>query len=209
MNPWARVGTFTAVLFFAVGSTAWAKTTKTKFQVKGDTAIAVFQATAPDDPCIENFVSVVASELMEKQKPGGTTETTRTVLVAGRTHTCFGITLFSGQGETTEHSFQFSLSSATLTATVLMFDSVSFQSYEFDVDLTWTAEGPAVFHTCKETLRDKDLGIKIMTHLRGRHAPAEAVGTVIGVGENFTPGPSDEAELQTQNDGSIIIEKMP
>jgi hypothetical protein len=207
MSSKAFVGTFTAVLFLAVGSTAWAKTIKTKFQVKGDTAMAVFQATDPDDPCIENFATVVASNLMEKQKPGGKTETVRTLLVVGRTDTCLGINLFSGDGETTDQSFQFSLSSARLTTTMFVFDSVSLQDYEFEVDMTWTAEGPAVFHRCKETFRDKELGLKILTQLRGRHAPAEAVGTVVGVGENFTPEPSDEAELQTRNDGTIIIEK--
>jgi hypothetical protein len=73
--------------------------------------------------------------------------------------------------------------------------------------LTWIAEGPAVFDHSKEKFTDEDLGIKIMTHLRGRHRPAEAVGSIFGLGRNFTPEPSIDAELQTQNSGTIIIEK--
>jgi hypothetical protein len=131
----------------------------------------------------------------------------RTVLVVGQRDGCLGVPLFSGQGETPEQSFQFSLSSATLTTTVTVFDSISFQDYDFDVDLTWTATGAPVFHHDKETFRDKELGIKIQTQLRGRHAPAVATGTVVGLGQNFTPEPSDSAELQTDNNGTITIEK--
>jgi hypothetical protein len=145
---------------------------------------------------------------MEKVSPGGgPISMVRTTLVVGQTEVCVGVTLFSGQGETPEPSFQFSLSSATLTTTVPVFDSISRQVYDFDVVLTWTATGTPVSHHDKETFRDKELGIKIKTQIRGRHAPAEAVGTVVGLGQNFTPESSDSAELQAENNGTIIIEK--
>ena len=114
-----------------------------------------------------------------------------------------------GEGKTLQHSFQFAgdVGSATVRATVMVFDSFSSPFYEFDVDLTWIAHAEFMAHHSKETLHDKDLGIKIITHLRGRHAPAVASGIVLGLGINFTPEPSDSAELQTENNGSIVIEK--
>jgi hypothetical protein len=70
------------------------------------------------------------------------------------------------------------------------------------------AGGVAEFQRSKETFRDKELGIMIKSTLKGRHAAAEATGTVRGLGQNFTPEPSESAELQTQNDGTIVIGKM-
>jgi hypothetical protein len=66
----------------------------------------------------------------------------------------------------------------------------------------------AEFQRSKETFRDKELGIMIKSTLKDRHAAAEATGTVRGLGQNFTPEPSESAELQTQNDGTIVIGKM-
>ena len=85
------------------------------------------------------------------------------MLIVGQTDVCLGITLFSGQGETLQHSFQFAsdLRSATLEATAVVFDSVSLQDYDFDVDLTWTATGAMVSHHDKEMIHDKELGLKI------------------------------------------------
>ena len=208
MNFWARIALLALWLLVGPSLTGWADTTTSHFKVKGDTAVVSFQATDPQEPCLENFVSVVASDLMEKVSPeGGPTSTVRTMLIVGQVDVCLGISLFSGQGETPEHAFQFSLSSATLTTTVPVFDSISRQMYVFDVDLTWIAQGAPVSHHDQETFRDKELGIKINTHLRGRHAPAVATGTIVGLGRNFTPEPSTSAELQTQNNGTVIVEK--
>jgi hypothetical protein len=209
MKPLTTIVLLAAGLLVQVGSLGRADTTKSHFNVKGDTAVASFVAFDLDDSCIQHFVTVAASDLMEKVLPGGDpTSEGRTLLIVGQTDICLGITLFNGQGETLQHAFQFAndLGSATLEATVLVFHSVSFQTYDFDVDLTWTATGVLVSHHNKETLRDKELGLKIVTHLRGRHTPAVASGTVLGLGINFTPGPSDSAELQTENHGTIIIE---
>jgi len=46
----------------------------------------------------------------------------------------------------------------------------------------------------------------IVSQLRGIHADAVATGTVVELGQNFTPEWSTSAELQTQNDGTVVIE---
>jgi hypothetical protein len=192
-----------------LGVTAWAATTATHFNVKGDTVIALFEAADPQDSCLEDTVFVAASETMEKLSPEGhPTSTLRTMLVVTERDVCTGTALLSGEGEAFQVAFQVAgnQSSATLTATVPVFDGMSAQIIHFDVNLTWTATDQPIFEQSKEIFRDRDLGIFVVAQFRGRHAPAEATGTVVGLGLNFTPEPSVSAELQTENDGTLLIE---
>jgi hypothetical protein len=224
MKFWMRIAPLAAWLLVGIGSPGSADTTKSHFKIKGDTAVASFQAIDPQDPCLEYFVSVVTSDRMEKVSPGGgPTSTVQTVLLVGLRDPCLDISTMSAEGETPEHAFQIAhdLSFATLRATVPVFNLSDLQWYTFAVNLTWMAQGKATRHHDKETFHDKDLGLKITSHLRGEHAKAQATGTVVAVdvpltqfpavrlGQNVTPEPSDTAELQTQNSGSIIIEKTP
>jgi hypothetical protein len=62
MKSFTRIAFFAALLLVGPSVAGWADTTATHFAVKGDTAIAQFQATSPTDACIEFFVSVVASD---------------------------------------------------------------------------------------------------------------------------------------------------
>jgi hypothetical protein len=65
------IALLTAWLLVGLSSPGRADTITSHFKVKGDTAIAGFDAADPEDPCIRNSAFVVASDLMEKQKPGG------------------------------------------------------------------------------------------------------------------------------------------
>jgi hypothetical protein len=146
---------------------------------------------------------------MQKISPGGEpTSMVGTVLVVAALDVCQGITLLSGGGEASDQAFRLAgdLSAATLSTTIRVLDTVSFQIITFDVNLTWTATGEPVFEQTKEMFRDRDLGLLIVTQIRGWHAPAVATGTVVGLGRNFTPEPSTSAELEKVNDGTIVIE---
>jgi hypothetical protein len=75
MNCWTRIALLVTWLLVSIGVTGWADTTATHFTVKGETAVATFQAINPQDPCVQNFPSVFASDRMEKLSPeGGPTE---------------------------------------------------------------------------------------------------------------------------------------
>src|SRR5262249_2506033 len=119
---------------------------------------------------------------------------------------CQNLVLFLGQGETAQQTLRIAgnLSSATLTATVTVFDVISTLPYTFAVNLTWTAQGPVETHNDHEIFRDASLLIN--TQIRGSHAVAVATGTVVGLNQNLTPAPSISAELQTQNDGTVVIQ---
>lgn len=138
-------------------------------------------------------------------------------MVRSQTDVCTGITLFSGVGETPANlSFQVagSLRSATLTATISVFNTVSSSTVTFQVNLVWTATGkPQSLHS-KETFRDPDLGIRIRALTHSRQVEAIATGTIVkvdvnGGNYNFTPEASDTATIRKESDGSLIIEKTP
>jgi hypothetical protein len=120
--------------------------------------------------------------------------------------TCTGVPLFVGTGDPVVLPFQIAgnLSSASFAGTVPVFDLQTFNLYNVDVNLTWTATGPAERHNDHDQFRDA--GIFFNTVTVGVHAPAVATGTVILLGKNLTPEPSDSAEIQTQNTGTITIE---
>jgi hypothetical protein len=202
---------FILSLLLAGGSAAHAAEV-TNFRLKGDSATALFQAADPSDPCLENVVSVASAEKIQKvSPPGSQTPAPSTVLTVVQVDVCTNTILFVGVGDTTSHSFQVAgnLSSATLTATVLVVDLVSQQGFTFQVNLVWTATGKPQFLHSKETFRDPDLGIRIRTLIHGRQVEAIATRTVVKGAENFTPEISDTATIQKESDGSLIIEKTP
>jgi uncharacterized delta-60 repeat protein len=200
------------LLLVASATTARAETMVSHFKIKGNTGTATFRGTDPNDPCVEFFVSVVASDQAEKTSPPKSKVAgPRTVLFVGQIDTCFGITIFSADGESLMPGLQIAgdLRSATLQSTATVFDSISLQFYDFDINLTWTATGPAVRQNSKETFRDPDLGLVIKSHNKGVTVPAEVVGTVVGLGgQNVTPEPSVDAEIQRLDASSLTIEKV-
>jgi hypothetical protein len=209
MTSWIPRAGVAAFLLVSLGALGWADTTASNFRVNGDTAVAEFQATSPTNACLQFFVMVLASDRMEKLSPGGgPTTVAGTTLLVGEQDVCLGVPLLSGEGEATQQAFRIAgdLSSATLTTTVTVFDNVSLQSFTFAVNLTWTAVGPPEFHHDTERFQDKSLGILIESQIRGTTVDAEATGTVVGLGVNFTPQPSNAAELQSQNDGTVTIQ---
>jgi hypothetical protein len=209
MNACTRIALFAALLLVGPTSAGRADTITSHFKVKGDTVTALFQATDPQNPCIEFQVSVVASELMQKLSPdGGPATTVRAMLVLSGADVCQGLDIMRGTGEVFEALFQVAsdLESAALRATVPLFDIVGQQIVNFEINLTWSATGEPVVHHCTETIRDRDLGIFLTARFRGTHVPAQASGTVVGLGLNFTPEPSVSAEIQTQNDGTVTIQ---
>jgi hypothetical protein len=208
MTSWIPRAGVAVLLLVSLGSPGGADTTAARFSVKGDTAVAEFQTINPTNTCIHYFVSVVAADLMQRTSPGGPTPNVGTVLVATLQDDCLGVTLFVGSGQAAQQSFQVAhnLSTATLTTTVSLLDVITGLSYTFDVDLTWTALGPPAPHHDTETFQDKEAGILIQTQLRGTQVDAQATGTVVGLGQNFTPQPSSSAELLAQNDGTVVIQ---
>jgi hypothetical protein len=198
-------------LLFAANSAATAATTVTHLRLKGDTVTAVFLAPTSADGCIVTFVSVAASDLIEKVSGNGSTTSGRATAFVVQTDVCqpFPTDFFVGDGEGTNIALKVSgnAHTATLAGSIQVFDIISLTSHTLEVNLTWKATGEPEFTNTKETFKDPELGIKIKSKSRGIFAEATASGTVMGLGQNLTPEASDEATLQKNADVTLTIEK--
>jgi len=186
-----------------------AAATVSTLRVKGDAAVAIFQAFAPFDDCLESFVSAAAADFLEKVTSSGRTISVRTNLTVIEYNTCTQTVLFNGDGITDIHTFQVAanLSTATLTAEIEVLDVLSTLLYPFQMSLTWTAIGKPETSTSRSKFSDRDLGITITDTSQGRSVDAVATGTVIGRGWNHTPAPSDEASIRRESGGTYIVER--
>jgi hypothetical protein len=205
------VGSVIFLGLFVLLAQAVSAATVTKLRVTGDTLTALFDANDPANPCLEHFVFVSASDRIQKVSPGDSTPDVGIVVEVIQQNICTGVPLFIGEG-TTEHpniDIAPQLKSATLTATLPVFDTVFTQSVSFTVHLVWTATGKPEKVNAKETFRDRELGIMIKNDTHSTQVPAIATGTVFGNGQNFTPEASDTATIAKQNDSSLTIEKTP
>ena len=200
------------VLFLLLAATpaATAGTTVSHVRVQGDTVTAIF-AVEPPDPgnCVLNLVAVVAADLIEKVLQSGRTQFLRTTVTVAQFDTCVGDLLFIGEGSTDVADLQISsnLRTATLAAMVAVTDALSGTVSNFQLNLTWKATSKASTVNSVDSFKDKDLGIKIKTHSHSTMAEAVATGTVIGIGQNFTPEPSESGTIQRGNDGTHTVQK--
>jgi len=204
---WSKL-VFILPLLLLGGRGVDAATTVTNFKLKGNTVTALFEGASAIDPCLMNFVSVTSSDLIERVKPDGRVTSLRTVMVVIQQDICADVVTFAGQGESTTPALQVAgdLSSAKLMTKVPVVDRFG-QVFNFDVNLTWKATESPLFVHSKDTFEDPDLGIKITAKMRSTQAEATATGSVFGDGQEFTPEASDEATIQKQNDGTLVIQK--
>jgi hypothetical protein len=86
-------------------------------------------------------------------------------------------------------------------------DILSGTSSNFELNLTWKATSKATTTNTNELFKDRTVGIKVMTRSHSTMAEAVATGTVVGLGYNFTPKPSETATIQRQNDGTHSVQK--
>src|SRR3954452_1977705 len=161
MTRWIRTGTCAALLLVTGAFPSDAKTTASHFEVKGEAAVATFAEVSASDPCLENFVFIFASDETQKVSPGPKSTTVKTSLVVNQVDTCSGISLFSGEGVADMQVFRMDRNSAilaTLTTSIAVFDFLTFEVHDFDVNLTWRATAPAERHHDHEYVRDRTAG---------------------------------------------------
>jgi len=210
MTPRISWNRWAALLLIAPAAAVYAGTSTTNFRLKGNTVTSTFEAFDPSDPCILNFVSVSASDIVEKTSPGGKKGgTPGTVLVVLQRDVCTDTPLFDGAGGPASHKFEVAgdLKSATLSAQVPLENTLTGLASTFQIKLTFQATTAAEFLHSKETFSDPELGIKILAQSVSWISQATATGTVIADGYNYTPEASDSATIQKHNDGTLIIQK--
>jgi hypothetical protein len=200
-----------------LGLPAPAQAGLTSFDLKGDHVEAVFLALDPQDDCIEYFVVVTAAASVFRTSPPPTkAPDPTTVLAASLTNICTGFPLIVvNEAVFVAPEVARNLRFANLQTTIRGFNVVDQQSYNFDIDLQWIAEGPAVRENTHDSFRDPSSSLIIRTHDKGVTVPARASGTVICTGTdlqgnqvnaNFTPEPTDDAQILRSDSSQLIIE---
>jgi hypothetical protein len=204
---------FILALLFVVDAAANANTVSNS-RLKGSTVTALFAATTSTDGCVVTFVSVGAADLVEKILADGTVKSTRSTVFVVQTDICqedgpVDFLVADGESLTTSLQVAGDGSSAKLTGSITLLDIVGSQFLTLQLNLTWKAIEKPIVTKSNTMFKDKDLGIKVKTKSSSMFAEAIATGTVLGLGVNATPEPSEEgtANIQRAAEATLTIEK--
>jgi hypothetical protein len=153
--------------------------------------------------CISTGVNLFAGDLLSDTPPGQASpgmiigifqydRCTNTQLLAASTITPLSKTDLKIAGN---------LDSATLHATVSVFDEVSATFFDVTVDLTWTGTSSVDHQNTHFNYGFEDCHFLLRSNSAFRFA--EASGTVTDGTTNFTPEPSVEGHIASTNLGSV------
>lgn len=151
--------------------------------------------------CVGAFVSVGGFRGKSQFPPGGPALTVSAIVSVTKFDFCTGTALFSSFGALNVDPSALTLtgSEARLAATVPVFDFVSNTSVDAVVNMAWSAVGPAFrinSHSSANTPCSNE-----HTRASGVFRPAEATGTVLIGGVNWTRGASTTAQLSSSANG--------
>jgi hypothetical protein len=188
---------FTLICFAAAAN---AGTTTTQVRDKG--VFALFESTQGD---IHTIVTVNSTtQRVVESGSGGPVVAPLTTVTIFQENTATGEVLLNASGSTSEHTLTIShdLQSASLQATVSMVDQVSNTRFTASVNLSWASTGEPV--TEHSVFRFSVPGFRFTSVFKGTQQAAVATGTVTGLGMNFTPNPSVDAQIQENKTGSFV-----
>lgn len=179
------------------------------FHAKQLMAQAIFQ---PIDPagCATTFVFVQAGTDVIHAAPGPATESTLVSALVQQFNQCTGVTINAFGATSSPDRLQIdpNLTSATVAATITVFDAATATSFDVKANISWTASGQNA-HTVTNTDIQGQQGTVIHEHMNGMVYPAQASASVImgsGAGTiNFTPDPASSAEIESQKSSNITI----
>jgi hypothetical protein len=188
-------------------STLAAGSTVSSVSFKGQTADAYFQSR---DGCVQTTVGVFAVDGHVKQKGSHTTIESYANVFIDIFNSCTGTSHLSAFGETElapgDFAVSSTLSTASLTTSIEVFDYISRTSFQVDIDLDWSGVGS----TSREKGRFsfKTPGFRISERFDRTSRNATATGTVSDGCPNYTPGTSQFARLSDQKSGTKVVEKL-
>ena len=170
-----------------------------QFKFHGLSAVAFFDNLSPDG-CIDTFVDVDGS-----QNPVGKQTFSSADVFIGKFDNCMGTLLLLAFGSTFNPTFQVSnkLDSASLSATISVFDEVSGTTFNVSVSTTWMATGPLSHEIGSFHFHTKNFIENF--HFNDAFRDASASGTVSDGTTNFTPSPSVFAQTASFKSGDVTI----
>lgn len=182
-----------AFLTSAPRAHAAASGSTTVFRFHGLTAFAAFDSTSG---CIETFAEVDGTQ----SNMGPEAD----VLIA-QFDNCTGTLLLEAFGSTFNPTFQVAknLTSASLSATISVFDFVSSNTFNVPVNMAWTSTSTIMNEV--QTFHIHTKGFTENFHLTATFRDASASGTVSDGTTNFTPSPSVFAQIASVKVGDVAI----
>lgn len=202
----ARLAKFTALVlgfslaaFIAPISSSAAE--KTQFRSKGSLAVVLFDAV---EGCIGTDVFVRAFDGTEREGSGKPTIGAAVNVFVERFNFCDETLLLSAEGSTAVSGAEFQidkkLEAARLTTTVEVTDSVSGNSFNVSVDLSWTATSQPEVVRNRFFIRSPGRTVHEMD--RGAFREASTSGTVSSEPTNFLQNLTEVfADMQSVNEG--------
>jgi len=200
-----------AFTFFTAAPKAQAGASGSTFvsRFHGLSAFADFDSFSPGG-CIETFVFVNGTQNGSSQEAD---------VFIGQVNNCAPTPLSGGGGgggcgpgailcafgSTFSPAFQVgkSLETASLSATISVFDFVSGNTFNVSVSMTWTATGPLSSESGSSHFRTKNFIENF--HFNNTFRDASASGTVSDGTTNFTPSPSVFAQTASFKSGDVTI----
>jgi hypothetical protein len=175
------------------------------FKFRGDGADAFFSSTDPSG-CIFTDVFIFASDGIFQNPPGPSGASSGTDLFMFQYDACANMVLLDAFGFASLAGPDFQvfgkLDSATLNATVNMYDYVSDSFFDVFVDLAWMGNGPLVRQSSNSHFNSP--GCKIHSRFRGTFRPAEVLGSISDGTTNFTPEPGG-GTISSVKQGDLFI----
>jgi hypothetical protein len=166
------------------------------YKFKGYSAAAFFSDTDPSG-CIFTGGSVFVFENISHSPPGPGSYTADVLVDLFKQDICTGTTLMSASNmapaEITEFNVAGNLDTATVVATVPMFDYASNTAFDLTVDLTWTGTSPLGHQSTQSKVNFAGCHTNLKNNSAFRYA--EAFGTVSDGTTNFTPSPSEQGSI--------------
>ena len=198
------LGLVSYLMVFGLSAASWAGNV---FRIDQQVASGVFSSTDPSG-CIFTQVSIFASDTILQFPPGPGDGSSNGFVSIVQSDFCTGgqvILLAEGLAPLADQDFQVTptLDSATLIATVNVFDFVSGTSFALNVDMTWTSTGPLGRRNSHS--HQSFSGCKTNVHSNSVFRPVQASGAVSDGVKNFTPGVSDAADLSSDKSGNVDI----
>ena len=174
------------------------------FKFRGHSASAFFSSMDPSG-CINTGGSVFAFENISHSPPGPGSSTAAVLVDLFQYDFCTDTLLLSASGDAdlTSSDFQVTgnLDSATLHATVPVYNNAAETAFDVTVDLTWTSTSSLGHQNSQYKVNFQGCHYNLKNNSAFRYA--EASGTVSDGTINFTPDPSTEATIFFAKGGEI------
>jgi hypothetical protein len=210
MRTFFKLLAIVALTLAALGQASTAQATGLRpvsmFKFKGLSANTSFDSFDTSG-CILSSLDVFTTEGMVGFSPGKKAPQSSTAIFLSQYDLCTDTLLLAAEGVTdlAEPDLQISprLDSATLNTTVTMFDTLTGNTFDLSVDLSWVGVGPSSRQHSSFRFGDKDC--RVISRFKGTVLVAEVSGTVTDGVTNFTPQSSFYGELISSHSREMSI----